>query len=262
VVQPAQHIYQDANGDYYNEIINRAVPLVGISGDIYPIGEAQANGNAAGDIAVRAGYSSPAAYIVDELHAKTTWSQTVVNQSGVGQSYAFNFHIAPGGILAGSDNTGLWLSSPLQASYNIEILLDNTVIWNSAAALRVGKDGGTWHDDLTLTGTKLGRTYSEELNPADAYFGAWGAGYTFGGYDDVLDLGTLANNGSFTLTYLMEVRVAGPMFESGAYAAFGDPLNLSGGGMIGEVTPVPEPEIYALLLAGLGLIGWASRRRD
>lgn len=28
-----------------------------------------------------------------------------------------------------------------------------------------------------------------------------------------------------------------------------------------EIAPVPEPEQYALLLAGLGLIGWAARRR-
>ncbi len=27
------------------------------------------------------------------------------------------------------------------------------------------------------------------------------------------------------------------------------------------ITPVPEPETYALMLAGLGLVGWAARRR-
>ncbi|WP_374049964.1 FxDxF family PEP-CTERM protein [Nitrosomonas sp. sh817] len=28
-----------------------------------------------------------------------------------------------------------------------------------------------------------------------------------------------------------------------------------------EVTPVPEPETYAMLLAGLGLVGFMARRR-
>ena len=28
-----------------------------------------------------------------------------------------------------------------------------------------------------------------------------------------------------------------------------------------QVTPVPEPETFAMLLAGLGIVGWASRRR-
>ena len=27
------------------------------------------------------------------------------------------------------------------------------------------------------------------------------------------------------------------------------------------VTPAPEPETYALMLAGLGVVGWAARRR-
>lgn len=32
-------------------------------------------------------------------------------------------------------------------------------------------------------------------------------------------------------------------------------------GIGGSVAPIPEPEAYAMLLAGLGLIGWVARRR-
>jgi hypothetical protein len=32
-------------------------------------------------------------------------------------------------------------------------------------------------------------------------------------------------------------------------------------GQLVQVTPVPEPETYALMLAGLGLVGWAAARR-
>ncbi len=28
-----------------------------------------------------------------------------------------------------------------------------------------------------------------------------------------------------------------------------------------SITPVPEPETYAMMLAGLGLMGWVARRR-
>jgi hypothetical protein len=28
-----------------------------------------------------------------------------------------------------------------------------------------------------------------------------------------------------------------------------------------SVTAVPEPETYAMMLAGLGLVGWSARRR-
>jgi hypothetical protein len=34
-----------------------------------------------------------------------------------------------------------------------------------------------------------------------------------------------------------------------------------GGGSVNFTSPVPEPETYAMLLAGLGVIGWMARRR-
>ncbi|RZS52351.1 PEP-CTERM sorting domain-containing protein [Sphaerotilus mobilis] len=37
--------------------------------------------------------------------------------------------------------------------------------------------------------------------------------------------------------------------------------NGGGGGTTGPVTPVPEPETYAMMLAGLAVIGWQARRR-
>jgi hypothetical protein len=37
--------------------------------------------------------------------------------------------------------------------------------------------------------------------------------------------------------------------------------SVSGGEIRAFLVPVPEPETYALMLAGLGLVGWAARRR-
>ena len=34
-----------------------------------------------------------------------------------------------------------------------------------------------------------------------------------------------------------------------------------GGALRGQLAPVPEPETYALMLAGLGVVGWSARRR-
>ena len=34
-----------------------------------------------------------------------------------------------------------------------------------------------------------------------------------------------------------------------------------GGALRGQLAPIPEPETYALMLAGLGVVGWAARRR-
>jgi len=34
-----------------------------------------------------------------------------------------------------------------------------------------------------------------------------------------------------------------------------------GRGSVNFTAPIPEPETYALLLAGLGAVGWVARRR-
>jgi hypothetical protein len=43
---------------------------------------------------------------------------------------------------------------------------------------------------------------------------------------------------------------------------FGDDINDIQGTFLVVTTPVPEPESYAMLLAGLGLIGCVARRRQ
>jgi hypothetical protein len=49
---------------------------------------------------------------------------------------------------------------------------------------------------------------------------------------------------------IYEIRTGGTVFgESGKY-----------GGLV-TVSPIPEPEIYAMLLAGLGVMGFVARRR-
>ncbi len=249
----------DGEGNF----LNLTDPFLAIPAPSNPIGQAQAYGDAAGNIAVQAGFLAPGGGPVDSLHAKTVWSSTVTNLSGGSQAYTFNFQIAPGGILAGADAAGTWNGGGMQASYNIKIMLGDTEIWSSGAALRVGKDEGTWHDDLTLSGFQLGRTFSTDITYGNCPGYGNCAGYTFGSYSDQLNLGTFANNASFTVSYLMEVNVAGPIVETGAYAVFGDPLNLNGegGSMFGQVTAVPEPETWAMLLAGLGLVGWMARQR-
>lgn len=79
--------------------------------------------------------------------------------------------------------------------------------------------------------------------------GAWGAGYTNGVANFSWD-GT--NGGAYTLDYHGTVPLGDPSgFGGVAYA-----LHLEG-----TVAMVPEASTYGMMLAGLGLVGFAVRRR-
>lgn len=54
--------------------------------------------------------------------------------------------------------------------------------------------------------------------------------------------------------------VAGFADATDAFIAYDTPLGFSGAGSV-TYTPVPEPEAYAMMLAGLGLMGFTARRR-
>lgn len=66
--------------------------------------------------------------------------------------------------------------------------------------------------------------------------------------------------GSFSYTDADEGEIRSIALNSAGIGA----LNSAFGGEFGiggSVAPIPEPETYAMLLAGLGLIGWVARRR-
>ncbi|MBL8349321.1 MAG: FxDxF family PEP-CTERM protein [Burkholderiaceae bacterium] len=99
------------------------------------------------------------------------------------------------------------------------------------------------------------------------------AGVTFGSYDktyDMLDLGSynpafVTANAGGAIDDLHKAQNAFDALVNGA-AAGKAYLNIhssykSGGEIRGFLAPVPEPETYALMLAGLGLVGWAAKRR-
>jgi hypothetical protein len=71
---------------------------------------------------------------------------------------------------------------------------------------------------------------------------------------DLLDWGTLNGTGSGTF---ISIDASGFMLAAGTKL---DYSQLYSNGTV-SVTAVPEPETYAMMLAGLGLVGWSARRR-
>ncbi len=54
-----------------------------------------------------------------------------------------------------------------------------------------------------------------------------------------------------------------PTGEPGSFVAAGEVQRAPDADAVAPTfaTPIPEPETYALMLAGLGVLGWAARRR-
>jgi hypothetical protein len=115
---------------------------------------------------------------------------------------------------------------------------------------------GYWFDDLIFSvnlapnaNNDLHITATDKSGGTDTYAGWTGLGDWVNGQNDILVLSTGTNlmqsvtiesNYGFTIDYgvdqLKQTQISG-------------------------LTPVPEPETYAMLMAGLGLVGFAARRK-
>lgn len=113
--------------------------------------------------------------------------------------------------------------------------------------------------------------------PGAIYDGAYsfGNGFWSGGYNiaindnDHITSYYAANQAQLTAADAFAVAIGGSFTlseESHVYFGVADTIYGDNGGgislhLVGGLAPVPEPEIYAMLGLGLGLMGWVSRRR-
>ena len=88
----------------------------------------------------------------------------------------------------------------------------------------------------------------------------------------VLAGGAIPDQGIYEVGYLTNLSaITGVRLEALEYAGLPGPNGMGPGFFFNgnfvlteiqmSVSPVPEPEIYAMMLAGLGLLGWVGRRR-
>jgi hypothetical protein len=132
--------------------------------------------------------------------------------------------------LLGSDNTG----SGVTGTYVFQTTFDLTGIDLTTARIQGQISADNAVSAILINGSSIGYSQSGVLN-----YGSW-ASFT---------VGSGLHSGINTLTFDV-YNESGPS---------GLRVNFNGTGSV--LNPVPEPETYAMMLAGLGMMGFIARRR-
>jgi len=186
-----------------------------------------------------------------------------------GGAAAFSFEIIPGEIETSTSGSPLIGGDELFASYALEIFLNGSRIWNSAAEILEMSTGV----NLDKTGTDIGGVQS-------------GGRYAWGTYNETLDLGNFASGETLEISFDLTTDAYGILNNTagcfgngeseedegvaplavaatdegscgGSIARIGDPNSLTGGNtfVVTGVNPgtgaMPSPGGAALLVAGL-----------
>lgn len=153
------------------------------------------------------------------------------------------------------------------------VLLANDVPSAEATTTETGDDVRNFHIHIGAPGSTGGLTYSvrqpdrengsepviELLANGNARIsGSWDIA---DGNTDAAFAGTNTGVGNLEAFWVPVMLAAQPSEAIGLY--FDIHTNAYPGSAIrGQITAVPEPHTYALILAGLGVMGWAAKRRQ
>ncbi len=136
-------------------------------------------------------------------------------------------------------------------------------------------DGGSCvlGESLVFGGTSGGTfVYDPEANGTSSSFGAVGStvfGFDFTGFDPLNvfvfswdpDVASNGGYGAIVAELAGTVITASVRFDDSSVLVYSGTMGIVGRDVAANLVPVPEPETYAMLLAGLGLIGFAGYRR-
>ena len=192
------------------------------------------------------------------MDASTTFADQFTNTTGIAQNYVYDFQIS-GASLAIADYAGM----------------SNTVLPHPNSMFEIGVTASVDGNDdfINSTATLAGGILSHNLatggsDPLGSTFYSDPSGNIFGYDFDTLNgqfTGVILPGDTLTIMADLSVSVETPGFETGGAAYIGDPFNTSiPGGFSSNliITPVPEMETWAMMMAGIGFMGWRLRRKQ
>ncbi|MBX9893921.1 MAG: PEP-CTERM sorting domain-containing protein [Nitrosomonas sp.] len=136
-------------------------------------------------------------------------------------------------------------------------------------------DGGSCilGESLVFGGSSGGFfAYDPETNGTSSLFGAVGStvfGFDFTGFDPLNvftfswdpDVASNGGYGAVVAELAGTVITASVRFDDNSVLTYSGTMDIVGRDVAANLVPVPEPETYAMLLAGLGVLGFAGYRR-
>ena len=177
----------------------------------------------------------------DVISGHFTYDTATAQISNVGGIAMFASAQAQNVLNAAIGSQQLGLTDALSNTTTVQVA-------NNAATLRGG-------DSFGIANVSANGQSSQMM--ALSLFDSTGLAFSGNTVPTTLDFSAF-NNSTFYYTY-SSVSTHAMMGANGALTSLTVSTVPSGGN---PITPVPEPETYAMLLAGLGLLGWTARRRQ
>jgi len=159
-----------------------------------------------------------------DISSLFSFSETYRNTASTAQNASFDFSIIPGNLDLNFEGGTMLTGNFLNAGYAIDVRITGSNVitgWDSAVSLSLTDAGSTF----TQTGTDIGGTYN-----------AFNNRYSWGTFNQNLDLGSIAAGATFTIEYDLRTTASGNFAGLDCSTGFsGGGNDFIGGGPEGEI---------------------------